>query len=287
MLRLLTPCFGHSILRIAATSGILAGAFTLFRLGYLILTVDAIIKLLLTFIYTHVNSQQKGERAKAHEPFSSRNTLPQLTSQEPAVLEELKAPLVGVDNLSLDDEEPGVVGCVVGWREDEELYARCLESLISTPSCTAIVAGVDGDEVEDERMVEVFQKIQPDGIVFRLAQPLSETLDHLATLADVDVLNDDAGQAAIMERLQSYVRELLAEELLPRHPRDVRAICVVQPHRSKKDILFTTLTIATILAQDQGTDFVFSTDSDSIVSPDALPKMARKLSSDPNVGGRI
>lgn len=159
MLRLLTPCFGHSILRIAATSGILAGAFTLFRLGYLILTVDAIIKLFLTFIYTHVNSQAKGDRGKTNESLSHRNTLPQLTSQEPAILEELKASLVGVDDLSLGDKEPGVVGCVVGWREDEELYARCLESIISTPSCTAIVAGIDGDEVEDERMVEVFQKV--------------------------------------------------------------------------------------------------------------------------------
>lgn len=121
--------------------------------------------------------------------------------------------------------------------------------------------------------------------MFRLAQPLSETLEHLATLADVDLLNDEAGQAAITERLQSYVRELLAEELLPSHLRDVRAICVVQSHRSKKDILFTTLIVATILAQAQSIDFVFSTDSDSTVSPDAIPKMAGKLSSDQNIGG--
>lgn len=121
--------------------------------------------------------------------------------------------------------------------------------------------------------------------MFRLSQPLSETLEHLATAADVDLLNDEAGQAAITERLQSYVRELLVEDLLPSHPRDVRAICIVQPHRSKKDILFTTLILATILAQAQSVDFIFSTDSDSTVSPDAMPKMARKLSSDQNIGG--
>lgn len=121
--------------------------------------------------------------------------------------------------------------------------------------------------------------------MFRLTQPLSETLENLATLADVDLLNDEAGQAAIMERLQSYVRELLAEELLPSHLRDVRALCVVQPHRSKKDILFTTLIVATILSQAQSIDFIFSTDSDSTVSSGAIPKMARKLSSDQNIGG--
>jgi hyaluronan synthase len=107
----------------------------------------------------------------------------------------------------------------------------------------------------------------------------------MAALADVDVLHDEVGQAAIMERLQSHVLELLAEELLPSHPRDIRALCIVQPHRSKKDILFTSLVVATILARVKSTDFIFSTDSDSVVSPDAIPKMARKLNSDLNIGG--
>ncbi|KAK2599897.1 hypothetical protein N8I77_011614 [Diaporthe amygdali] len=285
MLRLISPSLGLSILRIAATSGILAGAFTLFRLGYLILTVDAVIKLFLTFIYTHLNFEDKSERTKARESLANRKNLSVVEPQEPGELEDLKVPLVSVNDLTLHNEEPEVVGCVVGWREDEELYAQCLQSLISSPSCTAIVAGIDGDEGEDERMVEIFQRVHPDGVVFRLAQPLSDTLDHLATLADIEVLNDENGQAAIMERLQNYLRDLLAEELLPRHPCDVRAICVVQPHRSKKDILFTTLTVATIIAQDQCAEFIFSTDSDSIVSPGAILKMARKLESNPNVGG--
>ncbi|KAK7696934.1 hypothetical protein SLS64_014063 [Diaporthe eres] len=285
MLRLITPAIGHSVLRIAATSGILAGAFALFQLGYLILTVDALVKLFLTFLYTHLNSEQKRKHANDHKSFPGEKILPQVEPQQLCELEEAKVPSVSIDELSLTDREPEVIGCVVGWREDEELYARCLESLLTTPSCTTIVAGIDGDEIEDERMVDVFQKAYPDGVVFRLAQPLSETLEHLATLADVDLLNDEAGQAAITERLQSYVRELLAEELLPSHLRDVRAICVVQSHRSKKDILFTTLIVATILAQAQSIDFVFSTDSDSTVSPDAIPKMAGKLSSDQNIGG--
>lgn len=118
-----------------------------------------------------------------------------------------------------------------------------------------------------------------------MGQPLSETLEHLATLSDVDLLHDEAGQAAITERLRSHVSELLGEELLPSHPRDIGAICIVQPHRSKKDILFTTLMVATILAQEKSTDLIFSTDSDSTVSPDAIPKMARKLNSDANIGG--
>lgn len=159
MLRLISPSLGHSILRIAATSGILAGAFTLFRLGYLILTVDAVIKLFLTFIYTHLNFEDKSERTKAREFLANRKNLSVVEPQEPGELEDLKVPLVSVNDLTLHNEEPEVVGCVVGWREDEELYARCLQSLISSPSCTAIVAGIDGDEGEDERMVEIFQTV--------------------------------------------------------------------------------------------------------------------------------
>lgn len=159
MLRLLAPGIGHSVLRIAATSGILAGAFALFQFGYLILTVDAVVKLVLTFLYTHLHSDDKSKHTKADNPLSSRNLLAQLETEESKELEEAKEPLVSIVDLSSSDGEPDVVGCVVGWREDEELYARCLESLLTTPSCTTIVAGIDGDEVEDERMVDVFQKV--------------------------------------------------------------------------------------------------------------------------------
>lgn len=153
MLRLLTPSIGHSVLRIAATSGILAGAFGMFQLGYLILTVDAVVKLLLTFAYTHLHSEAKSS--------SGKGLSPQLVAVKPDELEEVEKSLVRIsdDELSLTDSDPDVVGCVVGWREDEELYARCLESLKSTPNCTTIVAGIDGDEAEDERMIDVFHKV--------------------------------------------------------------------------------------------------------------------------------
>lgn len=159
MLRLITPGIGHSVLRIAATSGILAGAYALFQLGYLILTVDALVKLFLTFLYTHLNSEQKGKHTQDHESSSGKEIPPEIEPQQPCELEKAKVPSVNVKDLGLDDKEPEVIGCVVGWREDEELYARCLESLFTTPSCTTIVAGIDGDEIEDEKMVDVFQRV--------------------------------------------------------------------------------------------------------------------------------
>lgn len=159
MLRLITPGIGHSVLRVAATSGILAGAFALFQLGYLILTVDALVKLFLTFLYTHLNSEHKNKNTENHAHLLGEKSLPQLEPQQPFEPKEAKVPSVSVDELGLDEREPEVVGCVVGWREDEELYARCLESIRSTPNCVTIVAGIDGDEIDDERMIDIFHRV--------------------------------------------------------------------------------------------------------------------------------
>lgn len=159
MLRLITPGIGHSVLRVAATSGILAGAFALFQLGYLMLTVDALVKLFLTFLYTHLNPQHKNKHTESHAHVAGEKSLPQLEPQQPFEPKDAKVPSVSVDELGLDDREPEVVGCVVGWREDEELYARCLESIHSTPNCATIIAGIDGDEIEDERMIDIFHRV--------------------------------------------------------------------------------------------------------------------------------
>lgn len=157
MLRLIAPGIGQSVLRIAATSGILVGAFALFQLGYLILTVDALVKLSLTFLYTHFNSEQKSKHTESHDSFPNEKDLGQLEPRQQRDPEETN--LLSTSVRSLDDREPDVIGCVVGWREDEELYARCLESLRSSPNCTTIVAGIDGDEIEDAKMVDVFQRV--------------------------------------------------------------------------------------------------------------------------------
>lgn len=159
MFRLITPCIGHSVLRIAATSGILAGAFALFQLGYLILTFDALVKLFLTFLYTHLNSDEKSRHIEDHESLPDEKNILQLESQQPSEHTKNKVAAVSVHDLDLNDREPEVVGCVVGWREDEELYARCLDSILTTPNCTTVVAGIDGDEIEDDRMVDVFQRV--------------------------------------------------------------------------------------------------------------------------------
>ena len=51
------------------------------------------------------------------------------------------------------------LAAVVGWREDPVLYERALESYKSARSCVFLLAGIDGDETEDQDMINVFNKV--------------------------------------------------------------------------------------------------------------------------------
>ena len=51
------------------------------------------------------------------------------------------------------------VAAVVGWREDPSLYSRALESYKSSRTCLFLLAGIDGDETQDQDMVTVFGKV--------------------------------------------------------------------------------------------------------------------------------
>lgn len=62
------------------------------------------------------------------------------------------------------ESQPGVsslecLAAVVGWREDPALYGRALESYKLSEACVFLVAGIDGDEAEDQDMVRVFKRV--------------------------------------------------------------------------------------------------------------------------------
>lgn len=52
------------------------------------------------------------------------------------------------------------LAAVVGWREDPSLYARALESYKTSGACVFLLAGIDGDEEEDQEMVKVFNRVR-------------------------------------------------------------------------------------------------------------------------------
>lgn len=53
----------------------------------------------------------------------------------------------------------GTLAAIVGWREDPDLWARCLESYKTTRGCTFLLAGIDGNDADDREMVDVFKNV--------------------------------------------------------------------------------------------------------------------------------
>lgn len=51
------------------------------------------------------------------------------------------------------------IAAVVGWREDPALFTRALGSYKAAECCTFMLVGIDGDEAEDQDMVDVFNKV--------------------------------------------------------------------------------------------------------------------------------
>ncbi|KAG0300436.1 Hyaluronan synthase 3 [Dissophora globulifera] len=148
----------------------------------------------------------------------------------------------------------GVVA--VGYREDPVLLEGCLKSLkaIRYQSNRRILLVVDGNEAQDEYMVQIFQRVFDDqGAAIIRPNFLCKDRD----------INDS-------ER-QELVRQIAY------HPGPV---CVTQPHHGKRSAMYTGF--AALL--QQGIESVVVTDSDTYLDPHVCRELAFALSESPIVG---
>lgn len=51
------------------------------------------------------------------------------------------------------------MAAIVGWREDADLWTRCLESYKSTRGCRFTLVGIDGHDPDDQEMIDIFKKV--------------------------------------------------------------------------------------------------------------------------------
>lgn len=51
------------------------------------------------------------------------------------------------------------MAAIVGWREDPDLWARCLESYKLARGCKFVLAGIDGHDSDDQEMIRIFEKV--------------------------------------------------------------------------------------------------------------------------------
>ena len=170
-----------SILNACASFSFTIVALLCLRFGYLCVATDAMIKISLTYAYAHrreastksrcwvQNEIQKLEYSGAGVESVSTFQLARRPGSNVCVQNDndnagRAQTSKRNSSLSLEQAEAGnnsgIIGTVVGWREDARLYRTCLEGFVKDPTCSAVVAGIDGDSREDMAMMVVFQEVR-------------------------------------------------------------------------------------------------------------------------------
>ncbi|KAH6614373.1 hypothetical protein B0J18DRAFT_389020 [Chaetomium sp. MPI-SDFR-AT-0129] len=185
------------------------------------------------------------------------------------------------------------LAAVVGWREDPALYARAVESYKTSKACVFLLAGIDGDEEEDQDMVKVFKKTYPKrSAVIQIPEPFGPIAERVRSQALAQMRRQDEpldGAEADAIAMQYCVE--LAKSILVQHnlgigaPGGVRHLCLKQRHMHKKGIMFTAYIFSLVIADILGVEFLWSSDSDTIVFPDSLERTINTIAHDPNAGG--
>lgn len=145
-------CSGFRLtLNVTATLVLFFTFITLFRGEYWAITLDTLAQLLITTIYERGFDTQLGVFKVPNDQLETNETRNGLAPNE--------SPGGAITAPPSRQGNPQVVACVVGWREEPHWYTQCLNSVADNWNCDALVAGIDGDEPEDEGMVDVFRTV--------------------------------------------------------------------------------------------------------------------------------
>lgn len=127
-------------------------------------TLDLVFTILLTELNRLVN---EGRRIQFYEEESPEPLLPPrdekylLTPQDEGYGSYNSTPyneknLSFMESQIVPQSRLDSMAAVVGWREDPALFTRALESYKNAKHCTFMLIGIDGDDVADRDMVDVF-----------------------------------------------------------------------------------------------------------------------------------
>ncbi|EKG22605.1 Fungal chitin synthase [Macrophomina phaseolina MS6] len=225
-------------------------------------------------------------------------------------LRRLKA--VQKEDSQIDPEKGGsrakFMASVVGYREEAGLFQRCLESYKPSGVDTFLI-GIDGNGPQDMEMVRVVERVYPAAVVVAIDEPLAnmvlrsaeahafgssykpkalnERLDNLKQLPD-EMLAEakDMAMRLIFHKAKAILQRYGLLER-PQNESGTRVICFHQPHGCKKDIMFTNFVMSMILrgASHNELEFLWTSDSDTLVMPDTLQKAAASMKLDSRIGG--
>ncbi|POS74039.1 hypothetical protein DHEL01_v207566 [Diaporthe helianthi] len=187
------------------------------------------------------------------------------------------------------------IAAIVGWREDPALWTRCLESYKTAVGCKFVVAGIDGHDSDDSEMIDIFKEVFPaQSCIIHVDEPLGEIANAVRNSEKTsmrklgELMGEDEINSIAMERCKQIARRLLEEQLGDRPlsgPGGVKQLLVYQRHMHKKGIMFTVLVFSIVLADMLGVEFVWSSDSDTIVLPESLDGTISTVAGDHTIGG--
>ena len=189
---------------------------------------------------------------------------------------------------------------VVGYREDDEAWRRCVRSLTTQtlrPKC--VVGVVDGNEKPDLDMAEAFvQEFKSTCKAPHIKLPISLSELHRETYfrtvpADnrwwsTKVWHWFAGRARPGHQgAMALARQVVIDQVLEWNEKwnisSLEAVCFSQPHGHKRTAMFTAFAMSLYALRTR--DGIFTTDSDTNVQENALDELVTLLHSSPQIGG--
>lgn len=151
---------------------------------------------------------------------------------------------------------PSVAVNVVGYREDPDYFKKCLSSAkrLTYSNIRAIIVSIDGNDEDDEEMAEIAMSTFPDAIrINMLSNPFAD-------------------------KYTSFLR--LVPEIDSTYSQARTVFVVSQPHMGKREALYSSFKVA----EKVGAEYIFNTDSDTILDPMAVTEMVRMTKGRPDVG---
>ncbi|KAF7562262.1 hypothetical protein G7046_g1868 [Stylonectria norvegica] len=213
--------------------------------------------------------------------------------QQDATVSEKVAP----EKIDMEQQETTAnldcVAAVVGWREDPALFARALQSYKRASNCVFLLVGVDGDELPDQDMVGVFENIYPEhSQIIQLSEPLGEVAERL--MAKLMAGQTDSTKKPsesqchqmVVQHCIELAKAIIEQKKVIFHGSGrTRQLCIQQRHMHKKGIMFTTFIFSLVVADILGVEFLWSSDSDTIVLPDSLKRTIDCIAAKSTIGG--
>ncbi|CAN9129700.1 unnamed protein product [Alternaria alternata] len=178
--------------------------------------------------------------------------------------------------------ELGCIAAIVGYREDPVIFTKALESYKDAEGCQFVLTCIDGNEPEDQVMVDVFRKVYPSS---------SAVIDLPIPLVDIALQMECGAETwkhdmILIEKCIALAKQtLLDHEVHLTGPDAITRLCITQSHMHKKGIMFTSFIVCFALSELLHIEYVWTSDSDSMVYKDTIMRTIQTIHGDDKCAG--